>query len=57
MITWTLTEQEADTIGRALYAMPYGQVAALVAKLQQQANPPPKKAAVPASAGAEDPDD
>lgn len=40
MITWTLTEQEADLIGRALYQMPYGQVAVLISKLQQQANPP-----------------
>lgn len=44
MITWTVTEQEADIIARALYAMPYGQVAALIPKLQQQANPPPPPA-------------
>jgi hypothetical protein len=38
MNTLTLTDAELDYIMRCLMARPYGEVAALIAKLHEQAN-------------------
>jgi hypothetical protein len=40
MITWNLTEQEADYILRCLQARPWAEVAALITKLVEQSHAP-----------------
>ena len=40
MITWTLTEQQADYILNAVAAKPYAETHILIAELMRQANPP-----------------
>lgn len=40
MITWTLTEQQADYILNAVGAKPFIEVNGLIAELMRQANPP-----------------
>ena len=44
-ITWVLTPQEAQYIGNVLAAQPFKDVAALLAKLNQQSQPPQKETA------------
>jgi len=39
MITWTVTEQEADYIMKCLNGRPHGEVRGLIDKLVAQANP------------------
>ena len=42
MITWNVTEQQADYIFKVLMQRPYGEVYALIANLGTQANTPPQ---------------
>jgi hypothetical protein len=56
IFTLTLTNQEVALIGQAIGALPYGQVALLVSKIQGQVNmqltPPPVVDAAAESVGA-----
>ena len=53
--TLTLTQPEVQMIGAALGALPFAQVAGLMAKLQQQVVAQEAKAAAPLEAVAETP--